>query len=184
MKPTFFKTPRDFRDWLEKNHKTARELWVGFHKKGTGKPSITWPESVDQALSFGWIDGIRKSVDEGAYMIRFTPRRPTSKWSAVNVKRIAELSEQGLMQPAGRAAFEGRDLTKAPYSYEPRTGELDPAFEKRFKANRKAWTFFNAQAPYYRRTLCWWVMSAKQEETRLRRLERLIEASANGKRVQ
>jgi uncharacterized protein YdeI (YjbR/CyaY-like superfamily) len=184
MKPTFFETPRDFRAWLDKNHDKAPELWVGFHKVGTGKASITWPESVDQALCFGWIDGIRKSIDGGSYMIRFTPRRPKSRWSAVNVKRAGELAAQGLMMPAGLAAFEARDPTKTPYSYEARTGQFDPAIEKRFQAHRQAWKFFTAQPPYYRKTLAYWVMSAKQEETRLRRLERLIQASADGKRVQ
>jgi uncharacterized protein YdeI (YjbR/CyaY-like superfamily) len=183
MKPRFFKTPRAFRTWLEKNHETATELWVGFHRKATGKPSITWPQSVDEALCFGWIDGIRKSIDEESYVIRFTPRRKTSKWSAVNVRRVGELTAAGLMKKAGLAAVEARDASKAPYSYEKRVAILAPAYARRFKANRKAWSFFNSQAPYYQRMLTDWVMSAKQEETRARRLAKLIEASAKGTRL-
>lgn len=184
MKPTFFAKPAQFRAWLAKHHKTAGELLVGFYKKDSGKPSITWPESVDQALCVGWIDGVRRRVDEEAYTIRFTPRRQGSIWSAVNIKRVRELSEAGLMRPAGLAAFEKRDEKKsAIYSYEQRnTTEFDPAYEKKYRANKKAWAFFAAQPPWYQRVVRYRVMSAKNEETRLRRLEDFIGRSAKGTR--
>ena len=185
MKPTFFAKPLQFRSWLAKHHKTADELLVGFYRRDSGKPSITWPESVDQALCFGWIDGVRKSLGDEAYTIRFTPRRKGSIWSAVNIKRAHELSEAGLMRPAGLAAFEKRDEKKsAIYSYEQRTTTaFDPAYEKTFRANKKAWAFFAGQPPWYQRVVRYAVMSAKNEATRLRRLQRVIDASANGKRV-
>ncbi len=182
-KPTFFATPGAFRAWLEKHHASASELWVGFHKKSTGMPSITWPESVDEALCFGWIDGIRKTIDENRYVIRFTPRKPKSNWSTVNIKRVAELTKLGLMKAAGLKVFEERDA-KREYSYEQtRQTPFDPLLEKKFRANKKAWAFFEAQPPGYRKTLTFWVMNAKREETRMGRLEKLIEASANGKRI-
>jgi uncharacterized protein YdeI (YjbR/CyaY-like superfamily) len=185
MKPTFFPTPADFRAWLEENHGQTSELLVGFYKKGSLKPSITWPESVDHALCFGWIDGVRKTVDEISYTIRFTPRKPTSIWSQVNIKRVHELTNMGLMHPAGLKAFERRDEKKsAIYSYEQRHSATFPqAFEKRFRANRKAWDFFQAHAPSYRRLITYWVTSAKREETQAKRLSILIEKSEAGTRL-
>ncbi len=184
-KPTFFATPADFRRWLEKHHATEAELLVGFYKKGTGKPSITWPESVDEALCFGWIDGIRRSLSEDAYTIRFTPRQARSNWSAVNVKRVAELTKEGRMRPAGLRAFEQRAPEKTGiYAYENKhLAELNAAQERRFRANKKAWTFFQARPEGYRKTAIWWVVSAKLEETRTRRLEQLIERSEKGEPI-
>jgi uncharacterized protein YdeI (YjbR/CyaY-like superfamily) len=180
MKPRFFSTPADFRKWLAENHDRKQEQWVGFHKKECGKPSITWPESVDVALCFGWIDGLRKSVNETSYMIRFTPRKSTSTWSAINIKRVGELKKLELMHPAGLKAFADRDERKsATYSYEQRTkAQLGEAYEAQFRANKKAWEFFQAQPPWYRRTSTYWVISAKREETRRKRLETLIKDSA------
>ena len=154
MEPTFFATPEDFRAWLEQHHDTDSELLVGFHKKGSGQPSITWPESVDQALCFGWIDGVRRRIDDARYSIRFTPRKARSTWSAVNVKRVGALTAEGLMHPAGVAAFERRSADKtAIYSYEQhKTATLDPEQERRFKADEQAWAWFQAQPPSYRRT--------------------------------
>ena len=185
MKPRFFPTAEKFRDWLEKHHADTSELWVGFHKKDSGRPSITWPESVDEALCVGWIDGLRKSIDAYSYMIRFTPRKPGSIWSAVNTRRAGQLLEAGRMRPAGRRAFEARDPKKTNlYSFEQRqAAELDPAAAQRLEANRVAWTFFRSQPEGYRRTAIFWVMSAKQPETRARRLETLIRDSAAGLRV-
>lgn len=186
MKPTFFRTPLELRDWLERYHDTTPELFVGFYKKGSGKPSITWPESVDEALCFGWIDGIRRTIDDESYVIRFTPRRTRSIWSAVNIKRMNELLRLGRVQPAGRRAFEARDLKRsAVYSYEQRQKDqrLAPAYAAKLKANRKAWTFFRSQAPWYQRTVSRWVMSAKKEETKLRRLATLIDDSAQQRRI-
>jgi uncharacterized protein YdeI (YjbR/CyaY-like superfamily) len=185
MEPTFFATPDEFRAWLEEHHATETELLVGFHKKGSGRPSITWPESVDQALCFGWIDGVRRRIDDASYSIRFTPRKQRSTWSAINVKRVAELAEQGLMHPAGLAAFERRsDDRAAIYSYERRkAATLEPAMEKRFKQDERAWAWFEAQPPSYRRTAAHWVISAKKPETRERRLERLIADSGAGRTV-
>jgi uncharacterized protein YdeI (YjbR/CyaY-like superfamily) len=175
----FFATPDDFRAWLAEHHETEIELLVGFYKKGTGRPSITWPESVDQALCFGWIDGVRRRLDEASYSIRFTPRKARSTWSAVNVKRMEELVEQGLAAPAGVAAFERRaeDRT-AIYAYEQRrAARLDPDQQRRLRANERAWAFFEAQPPSYQRTATHWVTSAKKPETRERRLAQLIEHS-------
>jgi uncharacterized protein YdeI (YjbR/CyaY-like superfamily) len=185
MKPKFFRSPAAFYKWLEKNHDTATEVWVGFYKKATGKPSLTWSQSVDQALCFGWIDGIRKGIDEDSYKMRFTPRKPGSNWSAINVAKVAELKKQGLMRPAGLAAFERRRVDKTGvYSYEQRKdAAFDDAQLKAFKANRKAWTFFSAQAAGYRRTATYWVISAKREDTRTRRLQALIDDSENGRRL-
>jgi uncharacterized protein YdeI (YjbR/CyaY-like superfamily) len=185
MKPRFFPTPGHFRRWLEQHHATESELWVGFHKKGSGRPSITWPESVDEALCFGWIDGIRKALDEESYVIRFTPRRPTSNWSKVNIRRVGELERDGRMRPAGQAAFAARDPAKSGiYLFEqnePATMSKD--LEKRFRANKKAWSFFEDQPPGYRKLATRFVMGAKREETRERRLERLIADSAAGRRI-
>lgn len=185
MRPTFFETPAEFRKWLEQHHATARELLVGFWKKGSGRPSITWSESVDQALCFGWIDGVRRSVDEDSYTIRFTPRRPSSNWSAVNIARVKELERLKLMRPAGRQAFEARSAASSgTYSYEQRKSiVLDGALEKRLKANKAAWTFLQEVAPSYRQTAIFWVMSAKANDTRRRRLDKLIEASARQQRL-
>lgn len=179
MRPTFFPTAAAFRQWLEENHERAAELLVGLYKKASGKPSMTWPEAVDQALCFGWIDGVRKRIDEISYTIRFTPRRATGIWSAANIKRARELSELGLLRPAGLEAFARRDERKsAIYSYERRNSARFPAaFEEHFRANKKAWDFFLSRPPGYQRTATHWVISAKQEETRLKRLARLIKSS-------
>ena len=179
----FFETPKDLRQWFNKNHHKLDEQWIGYYKKGTGLKSITWPESVDEALCFGWIDGIRKSIDEKSYKIRFTPRRPGSIWSAVNVKRAEELISLERMKPSGLKAFRKREEKKTNrYSFEQKTVKLDPSYEKKFKENIKAWDFFIGRAPSYKRTAVWWVMSAKKEETQIRRLTALIEASEKKKK--
>src|SRR5579871_3940968 len=184
MTPTFFPTPADLRQWFEANHATARELLVGFYKKGSGRPSITWPESVDEALCVGWIDGVRKSLDEHSYVIRFTPRKRSSVWSAVNVKRVGVLTEQGRMRPAGLTAFEARQENKSGiYSYEQRQARLAEPYEGMLREDAAAWEFFQAQPPSYRKAVGWWVVSAKKEETRLKRLAQLIEDSARGRRI-
>ena len=184
MKPKFFHTPADFGTWLEKNHATATELWVGFYKKDSGKPSITWPESVDQALCFGWIDGIRKGVDEISYQIRFTPRRRGSICSAINIKRAKELVRQKQMQPTGLKAFAARIENKSGiYSYEQRSTELKKPYAKLLKKNKAASNFFEKQPPSYRKMIGWWIISAKKEETRMARLGKLISESAKGKRL-
>jgi uncharacterized protein YdeI (YjbR/CyaY-like superfamily) len=181
---TFFETPSEFRAWLEAHHDTETEFWVGFHKKGSGRPSITWPEAVDQALCFGWIDGIRKSVDESSYANRFTPRKAKSTWSKVNIAKVARLKEQGVMMPAGLRAFEARDDARSGiYSFEQDQHTLDPAYERQFQENGAAWEFFQAQPPGYRRIVSFWVMSAKRGETRLKRLATLIEDSEHGRRI-
>lgn len=184
MKARFFKSQAELRAWFEKHHGTATELWVGFYKKGSGKTGVTYPESVDEALCFGWIDGIRKGLDEARYVNRFTPRKPTSNWSAVNVKRVRELIAEGRIRPAGLAAFQARreDRT-AIYSYEQRPPDLRDKYERKIKANKKAWEFWRTVAPSYRKAATWWVISAKREDTRERRLATLIEASARGERV-
>jgi uncharacterized protein YdeI (YjbR/CyaY-like superfamily) len=185
IKPHFFATPAEFRRWLEEHHTSARELWVGFHKKGSGKPSITWPESVDEALCCGWIDGVRKSIDDESYVIRFTPRKATSTWSAVNIKRITELIGQGRVFQAGLEAFERRSEEKSGiYSYEQRgLAKLDKAHEQQFRAQKAAWEYFQAQPPGYKKLVTWWIVSAKKEETRQKRLATLIEASAEGRPI-
>lgn len=185
MEPLFFATPAEFRAWLAEHHETESELLVGFYKKGSGEPSITWPESVDAALCFGWIDGVRKSIDAVSYTIRFTPRKPRSTWSAVNIKRVKELIGLGLMRPAGLKAFEARaEERSAIYAYEQRhTAALDAADEQQFRAKAHAWAFFQAQPPSYRRTALWWVISAKRLETRQKRLATLIEDSAQGRTI-
>lgn len=181
----FFASPAEFRGWLDQHHAEAQELWVGFYKRNTGKPSLTWPESVDCALCYGWIDGIRKSLGETSYMIRFTPRKPTSTWSAINIKRIAVLEKMGLMQPSGRKAFQERKEDKSGiYSYEQRkTARLSAAQEREFRAKKQAWEYFQSQPPWYRRTAAFWIASAKKEETRQRRLAALIESSGHGRRI-
>jgi len=184
MKPIFFESPDAFRECLEYNHEKAAELLVGFYKKASGKPSMTWPESVDQALCFGWIDGLRKRIDDIRYSIRFTPRKPGSIWSAVNIRRATELAKLGLMTPAGLRAFEKRTEDQSRiYSYENAPRTFPPAFEKKFRAVKKAWQYFNGQPPSYRRVAIHWILSAKREETRERRLSILIDDSAKGRRL-
>jgi len=183
--PVFFATPIDFRRWLKRHHRSERELLVGFYKKGSGRPSLTWPESVDEALSFGWIDGVRRRLDDESYSIRFTPRKRGSIWSDVNRRRVEELKRAGRMQPAGLEAYEARDAARSGvYSFEQRkAARLDPDAEARFKADRAAWRFFTSQPPGYRKTAIWWVVSAKRDETRARRLATLIEDSGAGRRI-
>jgi uncharacterized protein YdeI (YjbR/CyaY-like superfamily) len=181
---TFFQSPSDLRKWFEKNHATAPELWVRFYKKDSGRASITWPESVDEALCFGWIDGIRKSVDEVSYKIRFAPRRRGSIWSAVNIKRATALTDERRMRPTGVKAFAARRENKSGiYAYEQRHAELEEPYNGMLKKNKAAWDFFQARPPSYRKTLSWWIVSAKKEETRLKRLEKLMEESARGRRM-
>jgi uncharacterized protein YdeI (YjbR/CyaY-like superfamily) len=184
MKPRFFSTPLEFRTWLEKNHQKKTELLVGFYKVGSGKPSITWPQSVDQALCFGWIDGVRRSIDDESYTIRFTPRKPNSIWSAINIKKVAELTKAGLMKEAGKKAFSFKKdhLTKI-YSHEKEPAVLDKIYETQFRKNKIAWKYFSTQAPSYQKVMRHWIMSAKQEKTRLNRLEKVIKASEDGKRL-
>lgn len=184
-KPKFFPTPADWRAWLEEHHSRQEDLWVGFYKRSSGRPSITWPESVDGALCFGWIDGVRKSIDDVRYMIRFTPRKPRSTWSAINIKRVGELKKLGLMHPSGLAAFEKRDSDRsAIYSYEQRkSAQLSAEFEKRFRKQADAWEFFQSLPAWYQRTATYWVVSARREETRLRRLEVLIDCSARKRNI-
>jgi len=179
--PTFFAKQSDFRKWLQKNHKKETELLVGFYKVDSGKPSMTWSQSVDEALCFGWIDGVRKAIDKDSYQIRFTQRKSTSIWSAINIKKIEELTKQGLMQPAGLASFEKRTESKSKiYSYEKDEAKLPQNFKKQFKANKKAWDYFQSLAPSYRKVSAHWVMSAKQEMTKTKRLNQLISDSAAG----
>ena len=183
-KPTFFRTPADFRAWLQAHHDKLREHLVGFHKKASGKPSITWPESVEAALCFGWIDGVRKSLDETSYTIRFTPRKPTSNWSAINITLVRKLTKQGLMHPAGLKAFAARDEKKsAIYSYERKNARFTRDQEKQFRADKAAWDFFRSQAPWYQKVCTHWVISAKREETKLKRLSELIGHSQNHRRI-
>jgi uncharacterized protein YdeI (YjbR/CyaY-like superfamily) len=181
--PTFFESAVAFRKWLAAHHLTAKELLVGFHKRSTGKPSMRWPESVDEALSFGWIDGVRRRVDEERYSIRFSPRRPTSVWSSVNIKRARALIAAGRMRPAGQVAFDRRDAKKsAIYAYEQvKRATFTVAQRKRFRDEAAAWTFFQEQAPNYRQRFTHWVTSAKLEATREARLEKLIAACAAGR---
>jgi len=181
MTPIFFTKQSDFRKWLLKNHKKETELLVGFYKVGSGKPSMTWSQSVDEALCFGWIDGVRKSIDKDSYQIRFTQRKPTSIWSAINIKKVEELTRLGLMQPAGLACFEKRVEGKSGvYSHEKEKVDLPQQFKKQFKADKKAWNYFQSLAPSYKKVSIHWVMSAKQEATQLKRLVELIADSAAG----
>jgi uncharacterized protein YdeI (YjbR/CyaY-like superfamily) len=181
MKPVFFRSPDDFRKWLEKNHLIKTELIVGFYKVKTGKPSMTWSQSVDQALCFGWIDGVRKSIDDTRYQIRFTPRKASTIWSSVNVKKVADLTKQGLMHEAGLASFNKRTAARSGiYSHEKTESSFSPGFEKIFRANKKAWAYFQALASSYRKTSIHWVMSAKQEATKEKRLKSLIADSEAG----
>lgn len=181
MDVLFFATPEAFRAWLDANHDRSTEQWVGYYKKATKLPSITWPESVDQALCYGWIDGIRKSIDEKSYKVRFTPRKPKSHWSDVNIKKVEELTKAGLMRPAGIEAYSRRtEENSRKASFEQTEVILDKAYEQQLKANKVAWTYFNGSTPSYKKQTIWWIMSAKKEETRLRRLHILIESSEKG----
>ena len=183
VRPRFFRTPAAFRRWLETNHARAKELWVGFWTKPSGKGGITYPEALDEALCIGWIDGLRKRIDADSYRVRFTPRRKDGYWSAVNVRHVARLKAEGRMHPAGLAAFEARTVKPAEYSYENRPANFPPAYLKRLKASTGAFEFFESQPPGYRRTAIWWILSAKKEETRLRRLNALIARSARKLRM-
>ena len=183
--PKFFAAPSEWRAWLDKHHAKKQELWVGFYKRDSGRRSITWPESVDGALCYGWIDGVRKSIDAFSYKIRFTPRKPRSIWSAINIRRVTALTKLGHMHSAGLAAFEKRNGDRsAIYAYEQRkTAKLPSPFEKKFRANAEAWKFFQSQPPWYQRTSTYWVISAKKEETRLKRLDILMECSARKQNI-
>lgn len=184
MTATFFATQAEFRKWLQKNHKQEKELIVGYYKVDSGKLSITWSQSVDQALCFGWIDGVRRSIDKESYCIRFTPRKPTSIWSAINIKKVEELTKAGLMKPEGQKAFELRKEDKSGiYSHEKEAAELSADYKKIFKKNKIAWDFFTAQAPSYKKVMIHWIMSAKQETTRSSRLEKTIKISEQQKRM-
>jgi len=181
MMATFFSTQAEFRKWLETHHKNDTELIVGYYKIASGKPSMTWSQSVDQALCFGWIDGVRKSIDNDSYQIRFTQRKPTSIWSAINIKKIEVLTKQGLMQPAGLASFENRKENESKiYSYENEEVKFSPELTKQFKTNKNAWDYFQFLAPSYRKHSTYWVMSAKNETTKLKRLNELIADSQAG----
>jgi uncharacterized protein YdeI (YjbR/CyaY-like superfamily) len=184
MKPTFFNSGAEFRGWLERHHRDAAELSLGFYKKVSGKPGISYQDALDEALAFGWIDGVRRSLDSDSYTIRFTPRKARSIWSAVNIKRVGELMAADRMTEAGLAAFAKRDEKRsAIYAYERKAAELDAGAMKQFKADKKAWTFFRAQAPWYQRTSTHWVVSAKRPETRARRLEILVAYSHDEERL-
>lgn len=184
MKPKFFSTPAEFRKWLEQNHEKETELMIGFHRKASGKKSITYAEALDEALCFGWIDGVRKKLNETSYVQRFTPRKPRSIWSNINVNHVERLKKEGRMHAAGLEAYERRTQDRTGiYSFENRPRLLSPDYEKRFRQNKKAWKFFEEQPPYYKRLTIFRIMSAKKEETQIRRLEQLIECSANGKRI-
>jgi uncharacterized protein YdeI (YjbR/CyaY-like superfamily) len=180
----YFRSAAALRRWLAANHARTRELWIGFYKKGTGKASVTYHEALDEALCVGWIDGVRKRLDGERYVQRFTPRKPGSYWSAVNTTRATALIDAGRMTKAGLAAFEARDPERTKqYSFERDAAVFPPALERTFKANRKAWAFFEAQPPSYRRTLTWYVVSAKRDETKQARLSKLVDASAAGRRL-
>lgn len=184
MKPAFFKKPAAWRAWLQKHHAAKSELLVGFYKIGSGRPSLTWPESVDEALCYGWIDGVRRSLDELSYCIRFTPRKKTSLWSAVNLAKVEALIASGKMQPSGLAIHAARsEKNSGRYAFEQAEVTFDTVSEKHFRSNKEAWGYFQAQAPSYRKTCTWWVINVKQERTRVSRLERLIEASQAKERL-
>ena len=177
----FFPTPADLRAWFAANHGTSGELWVGYYRKATGLPSITWPESVDEALCFGWIDGIRKSVDEKSYKVRFTPRRSGSHWSARNLGRMKHLMAEGLVTEPGMAAYRARNPARQKQAaHEQKNVALPPEYERKLRADADAWDHFRRARPSYRKQVTWWVVSAKREETRLRRLGILIESCAKG----
>lgn len=184
MKTVFFGNSAEFRKWLEVNHQTEKELLVGYYKVGTGKPSMTWSESVDEALCFGWIDGVRRSIDDESYCNRFTPRNPKSNWSAINIKKVEELIKNGKMMPAGLDAYNKRTEARSEvYSYENKPEQFSPELEARFRENILAWEFFSGQSTSYKRTVMYYVMDAKQETTRFSRLDKLITACAEGKRI-
>src|SRR6185369_381021 len=184
MKPKFFSSPALFREWLEQNHDSQTELLLGFHKKSSGKRSVTYPEALDEALCFGWIDGVRKNLDETSYTIRFTPRKARSIWSLVNVRHVERLTKEGRMRPAGFAAYERKDPKRTGiYAFENRPRELSPEFEKAFRKNKTAWNFFEKQPPGYKRLVIFRVMEAKREETRLKRFKDLVEVSEKGLRL-
>ena len=185
MQPRFFAGPEEFRAWLEEHHATDGEVLVGFYKKHTGRRSLTWTQAVREALCFGWIDGLTRRIDDDSYCIRFTPRKPRSNWSAVNVRHVEELLRAGRMHPAGIAAFEAREPPKTGvYAYENRhEAKLSDEQEEPFRANARAWEFFQAQPPGYRQTAIFWVVSAKRDDTRARRLATLIDDSAHGRRI-
>jgi len=184
MTPIYFSNQIRFREWLEANHKTENELLVGFYKKNSGKPNMTWSQSVDEALSFGWIDGIRRSIDKDSYCIRFTPRRPSSTWSAVNIRKVEELIKLGLMKPAGLEIYKLRKEEKSRIaSYEGENKQLDKDLEKKFKSNKSAWNFFIKQAPSYQKAIIHWIMAARRETTKTTRLEKTINHSENQKRL-
>jgi len=184
MKPKFFSAPAQFRIWLEQNHDRETELLIGFHKKSSGKKSVTYNEALDEALCFGWIDGVRKNLNETSYTIRFTPRKARSIWSNVNVNHVERLIKEKRMHAAGLEAYTRRDPERTGiYSFENRPKELAPEYEKTFRRNKAAWSFFEIQPPGYKRLMIFWIMSAKQEQTRTKRLQRLIESSAKGVRI-
>ena len=184
MKPKFFSTPEKFREWLERNHDSTTELLLGFHKKSAATKSITYPEALDEALCYGWIDGVRKNLDETSYTIRFTPRKPRSIWSLVNVRHVERLKNEGRMRPAGLEAYERRDPKRTGiYAFENRPREFSPEFEKAFRKNKTAWSFFEKQPPGYKRVIIFWVMEAKKEETRLKRFKQLVEVCEKGLRL-
>lgn len=184
LKPKFFKTREDLRKWFIINHKKKDELVIGFYKKATGKKTVTPDEAVDEALCFGWIDGIRHRIDDESFQNRYTPRRPNSNWSQVNIKKVKKLIKEGLMQPAGMDEYKRVTVKRTNnYSFEQENIKLPPEYEKKFKSKKKAWEFFQSQAPYYRRTALWYVLSAKQEATRERRLDTLIKDSNDGLRI-
>jgi uncharacterized protein YdeI (YjbR/CyaY-like superfamily) len=184
MNPVFFPSSAGFRRWLHAEGKKQLELWVGFYKKSAGRPSITYPEAVDEALCFGWIDGIRKRVDADSYTVRFTPRKPKSQWSAVNIRHVERLTKADRMYPEGLKAFARASEQSRKYSYEQRDqANFTPRDEQRFRANGKAWDFFQSQPPWYRRTCTFWVVSAKKEETRQRRFGILLAESARGELI-
>jgi uncharacterized protein YdeI (YjbR/CyaY-like superfamily) len=181
---SFFASTDELRDWFDANHQTADELWLGYHKKATGRPTITWSDAVDEALCVGWIDSVRYSLDDERSAQRFTPRRKGSVWSAINLRKVAELTEQGRMRPAGLAAFEARDPDRtAIYSYERDAAALTDDETARIRANAAAWGDWERRPPSYRRTITYWIASAKKPETRARRLDALIDASATGEPV-
>ena len=183
--PMFFADATAFRCWLEAHADCARELLVGFHKVGSGSPSMTWPESVDEALCFGWIDGVRRRIDESSYSIRFTPRKANSIWSAVNIAKVERLRAQGRMRPAGEAAFARRsEARSAVYSFEQATvAELSAEELHSFARDHAAWTYFESAPPGYRKTVLHWVTTAKKATTRAERLAKLIEACVEGRRL-
>ena len=184
MQPKFFTSPEKFREWLERNHDGATELLIGFHKKSSGKKSVTYAEALDEALCFGWIDGVRKNLNETSYTIRFTPRKPTSIWSNINVKHVERLQKEGRMHRAGTEAYERRAPERTGiYSFENAPRELPPEYEKTFRQNKAAWKFFQEQPAGYKRLMVFRTVSAKKEETRLRRLKQLIESSEKGERM-